>query len=114
MHALHGLVVLPSRARELASLGSDACIRLNRAVIALAGRERVKEIQQQCQEVDAIEACATEVMHRAIGQLFETEGDEAAAWQAMKLRGFYVLQGQVLGGCKRAARTLEEILLENA
>jgi uncharacterized protein Yka (UPF0111/DUF47 family) len=98
----------------LASLGADACICLNRAVIALAGRERVKEIIQQCQEVDEIEARASVVMRQAITQLFETEGDEAAAWQAMKMHGFYALQAAVLDNSKRAARTLEEILLENA
>ena len=112
--ATHHITGSTPRARELASLGSDACIRLNRAVIALAGRERVKEIQQQCQEVDEIQARAADVMHRAIAQLFETEGDEDAAWQAMKMRGFYAMQAQVLDGSKRAAKTLEEILLENA
>jgi uncharacterized protein Yka (UPF0111/DUF47 family) len=53
-------------------------------------------------------------MYRAIGQLFATEGDEDAAWLAMKMRGFYALQAQVLDSGKRAAKTLEEILLENA
>jgi uncharacterized protein len=102
------------RAREMASLGADACIRLNRAVIALEGRERVPEILKQCQEVDDIESRAAEVMRQAITQLFENEGDEAAAWFAMKMRGFYFMQEAVLDNCKRAAKTLEEILLENA
>ena len=84
------------------------------AVIALEGRERVPEILKQCQEVDDIEARAVEVMRLAITQLFEKEGDEAAAWHAMKMRGFYFMQEAVLDHCKRAARTLEEILLENA
>lgn len=101
-------------ARELASLGADACIRLNRAVAALAGHERVREILQQCEEVDAIEARAAHAMRQAITQLFAYEGDEAAAWHAMKMHGFYALQAQVLNSCKRAAKTLEEILLENA
>jgi uncharacterized protein Yka (UPF0111/DUF47 family) len=98
----------------MASLGADACIRLNRAVIALEGRERVPEILKQCQEVDEIEARAVEVMRLAITHLFEKEGDEAAAWHAMKMRGFYFMQEAVLDHCKRAAKTLEEILLENA
>jgi uncharacterized protein Yka (UPF0111/DUF47 family) len=53
-------------------------------------------------------------MRQAITQLFEKEGDETAAWHAMKMRGFYFMQEAVLDHCKRAARTLEEILLENA
>ena len=95
-------------------MGSDACIRLNRAVHALASRERVKEIVQQCQEVDEIESRADEVMRLAVTELFETEGDEAAAWHAMKMHGFYFMQQTVLDSSKRAAKTLEEILLENA
>ena len=82
--------------------------------IALEGRERVPEILKQCQEVDEIEARAVEVMRLAITHLFEKEGDEAAAWHAMKMRGFYFMQEAVLDHCKRAAKTLEEILLENA
>ena len=112
--ATHHIADSTAQAREMASLGADACIRLNRAVIALEGRERVPEILKQCQEVDEIEARAVEVMRLAITHLFEKEGDEAAAWHAMKMRGFYFMQEAVLDHCKRAAKTLEEILLENA
>ena len=101
-------------AREMASLAADACIRLNRAVNALATRERSADIRQQCVEIDAIETSASESMRRAVTQLFAVEGDEAAAWHAMKMRGFYFMQEAVLDHCKRAAKTLEEILLENA
>lgn len=103
-----------SPTRELASLGADAWIRLSRAVHALAGRERVKEIVQQCQEGDVIESRADEVMRLAVTQLFEREGDEAAAWHAMRMHGFYCMQAAVLDGSRRAAKKLEEILLENA
>ena len=112
--ATHHIEVSTPAAREMASLSSDACIRLHRAVVALEGRERVQEIVRQCEEVDQIESRAAEVMRQAITRLFENEGDEAAAWHAMKMRGFYFMQETVLDHCKRAARTLEEILLENA
>ena len=112
--ATHHIEVSTSAAREMASLSADACIRLHRAVVALEGRERVQAIVQQCEEVDQIESRAAEVMRQAITRLFENEGDEAAAWHAMKMRGFYFMQEAVLDHCKRAARTLEEILLENA
>ena len=98
----------------MASLAADACLRLNRAVIALADRSGGAEIVEQCQEVDDIEARAGEIMREAVTQLFEHEGDEAAAWHAMKMRGFYFTQEAVLDHCRRAARTIEEILLENA
>ncbi|MBK7118719.1 MAG: hypothetical protein IPH64_06855 [Comamonadaceae bacterium] len=59
--------------------------------------------------MDEIEARAVEVMRLAITHLFE-EGDEAAAWHATKDA---FLHATVLNR-KRADKTLEEILLENA
>lgn len=103
-----------SRAREMASLGSDACIRIRLAVASLSGRELAQEVLKQCKEVDDIEAHAVEVMRQAVTELFAVEGDEDAAWHAMKMRGFYFRQEAVLDSCKRAAKTLEEILLETA
>jgi uncharacterized protein Yka (UPF0111/DUF47 family) len=101
-------------ARTMASLASDACLRLNRSVIALGHRKHVRDVEQMCREVDDIESQACVVMREAVTQLFRVEGDEAAAWQAMKLRRLYVAQEAVLDGCKRAAKTLEEIVIESA
>jgi uncharacterized protein len=105
-----------ARGRQLATLGSDACIRLNSAVLALGSKERVAEIVSQCKEVDDIYDEATEVMRMAITELFANadDKDEAAAWNAMKMHRFYFMQAGVLGASKQAAKILEEILLENA
>lgn len=101
-------------AREMASLAADACLRLSRAVNALGERNRAADVVAQCREIDAIETRCSAVMRDAVTRLFETEGDEQAAWRAMKLRGFYFAQEAVVDHCKRAAQTIEEILLENA
>ena len=101
-------------ARAMASLASDACLRLNRAVYALADRELAPQVAALCPEINALCSQANKVMREAITKLFREEGDEAAAWHAMKMRGFYFMQEAVLDHCKRAAKTLEEILLENA
>jgi uncharacterized protein Yka (UPF0111/DUF47 family) len=102
-------------ARTMASLAADACLRLNRAVITLADRSREQAaLIEFCREVDKIEGVAAEAMREAVTKLFEHEGDEAAAWHAMKMRGFYFTQEAVLRGCKRAAKTIEEILIENS
>ena len=101
-------------ARAMASLASDACLRLNRAVFALADRELAPQVAALCPEINALCSQANKVMREAITRLFREEGDEAAAWHAMKMRRFYFTQVAVLDGCKRAARTIEEILLENA
>lgn len=98
-------------ARELASLGADACQRLNRAVIALSDKDRRKDATAFCQEVDAIESKADKVFKKAITRLFEGEGD---IWAAMKLKEFYFLLENVLDYCEEASKTIEGILIENA
>jgi len=98
-------------ARELASLGADACQRLNRAVIALSDKDRRKDALAYCKEVDGIESKADKVFRKAITRLFQGEGD---IWAAMKLKEFYFLLENVLDYCEEAAKTIEGILIENA
>ncbi len=98
-------------ARELAALSADSCKRLNQAVIALADKARSKEAIALCQEIDDIESKADQVLKRAITRLFHDGSD---IWAAMKLREFYFLQESVLDCCEEAAKTIEEILIENS
>lgn len=98
-------------ARELASLGADACQRLNRAVIALSDKDRREDALAFCKEVDGIESKADKVFRKAITRLFQGEGD---IWAAMKLKEFYFLLENVLDYCEEAAKTIEGILIENA
>lgn len=111
--AMYNIVNSTSEARSMASLGADACLRLNRAVIALAERDRGPRIMELCQEIEALEARSSAAMRDAVTALFRDEGDEPAAWHAMKMRRFYFTQEAVLDGCRRAAKTIEEILIEN-
>lgn len=98
-------------ARELASLSADACMRLNRAVIALADPKRNKEAIALCLEIEDIENKADMVLKQAITRLFQDDGD---IWHAVKMREFYFLQETVLDDCQEVARTIEEILIENS
>lgn len=97
--------------REMASLSADACLRLNRAVITLADKQRNQETIDLCKEIDQIESRADKVLRKAIGKLFQDGGD---VWVAMKMREFYFLQETVLDYCEEAAKTIEEILIENS
>ena len=97
--------------REMASLGADACARLARAVNALPDKNRKGEIAELCKEVDAIESAADRVKRTAIAALFN---GEASIWTALKMREFYALQEDVLDRCEEAAKTIEEILIENS
>lgn len=98
-------------AREMASLGADACMRLNRAVMALPHRNRNEETVNLCKEIDQIESQADRVQRKAISQLFE---GASTIWWALKMREFYSLQENVLDRCEDAAKTIEEILIENS
>lgn len=98
-------------AREMAALAADACMRLNRAVIALPDKTHQKETVDLCKEIDAIESQADRVQRKAITGLF---GGEVNVWNALKMREFYALQEEVLDRCENAAKTIEEILIENS
>ena len=98
-------------AREMASLGADACMRLNRAVISLPDKKRNNETVGLCKEIDDIESQADRVQRKAITGLFN---GTQTVWTAMKMRAFYALQEDVLDRCEDAAKTIEEILIENS
>ena len=104
-HFLRGVL------RELAALGADACLRLNRAMISLADDERRKETAALCLEIDEIESKGDKVLKKAITRLF-AEGTDP--WMAMKLHEFYFLLETVLDRCEETAKTIEEILIENS
>lgn len=97
--------------REMASLGADACMRLNRAVTALPDKHRTQEIIDLCKEIDEIESKGDRLERQAVTKLFENGG---SPWIAMKMREFYLQQENVLDRCHDAAKTLEEILIENS
>lgn len=97
--------------RELAALASDACLRFNRVIITLSEKERAQESINLCREIEAIESKADKVLKKAITRLF---ADESQMWNAIRLREFYFLQEAVLDYCQEAARTVEEILIENS
>lgn len=97
--------------RELAALAADACLRLNRAVIALEDKERGPEAINLCREIEVIETKADKVLKKAITRLF---ADSSQMWRAVRMREFYFLQESVLDLCQETARTIEEILIENS
>jgi predicted phosphate transport protein (TIGR00153 family) len=109
--SMYNITDSTSEAREMAALAADACMRLNRAVITLGDKERTQETIDLCKAIDQIETKADKVLKKAITKLFRDGGD---VWAAMKLREFYVLQEAVLDHCEEAAKTIEEILIENS
>lgn len=108
---MYSIKASTSEAREMAALAADACMRLNRAVMALPNKSRVAETVNLCKEIDEIESQADRVQRKAISQLFD---GSVGIWQAMKMRELYSLQENVLDRCEDAAKTIEEILIENS
>ena len=100
-----------AESREMAALAADACMRLNSAVTVLSEKRATAQIIALCKEIDVIETEVDRVERRAVTKLFENGG---SPWTAMKMREFYALQESVLDCCKDAAKTIEEILIENS
>lgn len=98
-------------ARELAALAADACLRLNRVILTLGDKERAQEAINLCREIETLESKADKVLKKAITRLF---ADDSQMWKAIRMKEFYFLQEQVLDHCQEAARTIEEILIENS
>ena len=108
---MYNITYSTSEMRELASYTADACLRLNRAVIALGDNDRSKETMDLCKAIDQIESKADKIMRNAITKLFQEGGD---VWAAIRLKEFYRLQDTVIDYCDEAAKTIEEILIENS
>ena len=100
-----------AESREMAALAADACMRLNSAMTMLSEKRATAQIIALCKEIDVIESEVDKVERRAVTKLFENGG---SPWTAMKMREFYALQESVLDCCKDAAKTIEEILIENS
>ncbi len=98
-------------AREMAALAADAAAKLNRAVVALGDKNRKQETSDLCKEIDGMESQADRVQRKAITGLF-AEG--SSIWNAIRMREFYALQEEVLDRCEDAAKTIEEILIDNS
>lgn len=98
-------------ARELAALGADACAKLHKAVALLPDRRRKDEVMALCKAIDALETQGDKVHRKAIADLF---ADGQSIWNAIKFREFYALQEEVLDLCECAAKTIEEIQIENS
>lgn len=98
-------------ARELAALGADACLKLNRAFITLAESEQRRETAALCLEIDQIESKGDKVLKQAITRLFQEKDDP---WLTMKLHEFYFMLENVLDRCEETSKTIEEILIENS
>ena len=97
-------------AREMVALSADACALLNRAIMALPDKNRNQKTVNLCKEIDAIESQADRVQRKAMSQLFD---GSSSIWLAMRMRELYSLQENVLDRCEDAAKTIEEILIEN-
>lgn len=111
---IYGVSESTPAARTLSSVAADACCQVNVAVGALADRDAAVMILEACGKIDAIESEASSVARVAVTRLFVQEGDDLAALHAIRMKHFHCRQAAVLHCCRRVARTIEEILLENA
>ena len=82
--------------------------------VALADRTRGPKAVDLCPKIERIDSRSDKLRRKAIQRLFEDEGDDDALWRAIRMLELYSLLESAIGSRTRAARTIEEILIENA
>jgi hypothetical protein len=110
----YGIAEASKASHELAAMTVDACSRLTRALASLNESSRSQETMKLCEEIERIEEKSVAVMYQAIKALFDAEGDEVAAMRALRMQELYARQEKVLRASKKAAQSLEGILLQTA
>jgi len=100
-------------ARAMATLAAEACRHVRGAVAALADRKGAATVLRECAAIDVLAARGSAAMREAVTELFAREGDEQAALHAIRMHNFHFRQAKVLSRCRRVARTIEEVVLEN-
>ena len=98
----------------MVSLCADACMRLNRAVVALADKDRSQGDGGPVRRDRPPRIQGRQAAPEGCAQDLRDRGDDDAVWQAIKMQEIYKLLETVIDSCKRAGKTIEEILIENA
>jgi len=113
--SMYGITEATSENRAMAPLAVDACSRLNKAAIGMGDtKQKPEDVARLCHEVADAATKAGQAMSAGVTRLFAKEGDDAATIHALKMNRFYFAQYSAIDACKRASRSIEEILLETA
>jgi uncharacterized protein len=108
---LYDIQRLTPEAVQLAELLQECCTRVQKAVHCLATLERSADALQLCNEIDALESEADNLMRTGISKLFREESDVR---QIIKLETVYQLLEEATDQCENVANIIEGVIVENA
>ena len=99
------------RAKELADIIVQAATEVERAVGKLHRRAELKQIPEQCVEINRLENMADRVFRSAVAELFDDTTDIA---QVIKWREIYEHMESATDRCEDVANVLEGVALKHA
>ena len=99
------------RAKELADIIIQATIEVEKAVLDLRHRAKLKEILPRCVEINRLENNADVVYRAAVAELFDDSTDMA---HVIKWREIYEQMESATDRCEDVANVLEGVALKHA
>jgi uncharacterized protein Yka (UPF0111/DUF47 family) len=99
------------KARELADVIIQAADEVERAVLDLRSRTRLKEILKRCVEINRLENTADVIYRSATAELFDNSSDMA---HVIKWREIYEQMESATDRCEDVANVLEGVALRHA
>jgi len=99
------------RARELVDIIIQATAEVEKAVLVLRHKAKLKQILEQCVEINRLENMADVVYRDAIAELFEDSTDMA---HVIKWREIYEHMEGTTDRCEDVANVLEGVALKHA
>jgi len=98
------------RAKELADIIIQATAELEKAVLELRHKAKLKQILERCVEINRLENAADVVYRAAIAELFEDSTDMA---HVIKWREIYEHMEEATDRCEDVANVIEGIALKH-
>jgi len=99
------------RAKELAEIITQASAEVEKAVLDLRHRAKLKHILERCVEINRLENAADVVYRAAVAELFEDSTDMA---HVIKWRQIYEHMEEATDRCEDVANVLEGVALKHA
>ena len=99
------------RAKELADIIVQAAIEVERAMPQLRHRAELKQVLEQCVEINRLENMADRVFRSAMGELFD---DSTDITHIIKWREIYEHMESATDRCEDVANVLEGVALKHA
>jgi predicted phosphate transport protein (TIGR00153 family) len=100
-----------NRAKELADIIIEATVEVEKAVLDLRHRARLKQILTRCVEINRLENAADVVYRAGMAELFEDSTDMA---EVIKWREIFEHMESATDRCEDVANVLEGVALKHA